>query len=395
MMKRSTWGIDVLNRGKKAAEVYIRLTNEKTSSVSEVAEMWEAADCSKIRARRGARIITNGGGYDMPVWTSHTLGPAVAFCLAGALAAAAASLAHAQTFPAKPVRIVVAFPPGGPSDYAARVVSLKLTDSIGQTVLVDNRAGAGGALGTELVARAAPDGYTLLIGNTGTLSVLPHLQAKMPYDAMRDFTPITNLIGGPSFLLAHPSVPVSNLRELIALAKKRPGQLTYASAGVGQISHMNGELLRQLADIDLLHVPYKGTGPIMPEVLGGQVSLTFSTSIDNLQFVKTGRLRGLAVTGRERLAVAQELPTMAEAGLPGFESLNWNGIVGPAGMPRDIVNRLHREIVRVINLPDVKEKVIAQGNFVIGDTPEQFAAFIRAESDKWARVVRQANIKLD
>ena len=316
-------------------------------------------------------------------------GLAVALCLA------AASFVHAQSFPAKPVRIVVAFPPGGPSDYAARVVSLKLTEFIGQPVLVDNRPGAGGVLGTELVARAAPDGYTLLIGNTGTLSVLPHLKATMPYDALRDFTAITNLIGGPSFLLTHPSVPVKNLRELITLARKRPGQLTYASAGVGQISHMNGELLRQLAGIDLLHVPYKGTGPIMPEILGGQVSITFSTSIDNLQFVKLGRLRALAVTGRERLAVAQDLPTMAEAGLPGFESLNWNGIVGPAGMPRDIVNRLNREIVRAINLPDVKEKVLAQGNFVIGDTPEQFAAFILAESNKWARVVKQGNINIE
>src|SRR5688572_2607634 len=331
----------------------------------------------------------------MSIRKRRTAGLAVAFCFSGTLALVGPPLAHAQTFPAKPVRIVVAFPPGGPSDYAARVVGVRLTEFLGQPVIVDNRPGAGGALGTEQVARAAPDGYTLLIGNTGTLSVLPHLQAKMPYDAQRDFTAITNLIGGPSFLLAHPSVPVNNLRELLALAKKRPGQLTYASAGVGQISHMNGELLKQLANIDLLHVPYKGTGPIMPEMLGGQVSLTFSTSIDNLQFVKSGRLRGLAVTGKERLAVAQELPTMAEAGLPGFESLNWNGVVGPAGMPRDTVNRLHREIVRAINLPDVKEKVAAQGNFVIADTPEQFAAFIRAESEKWARVVKQANIKID
>ncbi|HYK15911.1 MAG TPA: tripartite tricarboxylate transporter substrate-binding protein, partial [Burkholderiales bacterium] len=237
--------------------------------------------------------------------------------------------------------------------------------------------------------------YTLLIGNTGTLAVLPHLQAKIPYDALRDFTAITNLIGGPSFLLTHPSVPVKNLRELIDLARKRPGQLTYASAGVGQISHMNGELLKQLANIDLVHVPYKGTGPVMPEMLGGQVSMTFSTSIDNLQFVKTGRLRGLAVTGKERLAIAQELPTMAESGLPGFDSLNWNGIVGPAGLPKDIVARLNREIVRAVNLPDIKDKVIAQGNFVIGDTPEQFAGYIRAESDKWARVVKQGNIRID
>lgn len=324
----------------------------------------------------------------------NPLGFAAAFCLASSVIPAI-PVAHAQAYPAKPVHIVVAFPPGGPSDYAARVVSQKLAEYVGQPVIVDNRPGAGGALGTELVARAAPDGYTLLIGNTGTLSVLPHLKAKMGYDALRDFTAITNLIGGPSFLLAHPSVPAKNLRELIALAKRRPGELAYASAGVGQISHMNGELLKQLAGINLLHVPYKGTGPVMPEVLGGQVSITFSTSIDNLQFVKLGRLHALAVTGRERLAVARELPTMAEAGLPGFESLNWNGVIGPAKMSRDVVNQLNREIVRAINLPDVKEKIFAQGNFVIGDTPEQFAAYIRAESEKWARVVKQGNIRLE
>jgi tripartite-type tricarboxylate transporter receptor subunit TctC len=192
----------------------------------------------------------------------------------------------------------------------------------------------------------------------------------------------------------HPSVPAQNLKELIALAKKRPGQLSYASASVGQISHMNGELMKLLAGIDVLHVPYKGTGPIMPELIGGQVSMTFSTSVDNLQFVKAGRVRLVAVTGKERLPMVPTTPTMAESGLPGFESLNWNGIVGPAGMPRDIVQRLNREFVRALNAPDVKEKVIAQGNFVIGDTPEQFGAYIREEYEKWGRVVKQANIKV-
>ncbi len=312
-----------------------------------------------------------------------------------AFGAGLAGLAGAQTFPAKPIRIMVAFPPGGPSDYAARVVSTKLAESLGQPVVVDNRPGAGGALATQLAARAAPDGYTLVVGNTGTLTVLPHLQAKIPYDALRDFTPITNLIGGPSFLLLHPSVPAKNLRDLIALAKRQPGKLTYASAGVGQISHMNGELLKLLAGIDLLHVPYKGTGQVTPELLGGQVSMTFSTSVDNLQFVKAGRVRLLAVTGKERLGVIPDTPTMAEAGVPGFESLNWNGIVAPAGIPRDIVNRLNRELVRAVRAPDVVEKVVAQGNFVIGDTPEQFGAYIRTESEKWGRVVKQAKIKVD
>jgi tripartite-type tricarboxylate transporter receptor subunit TctC len=309
--------------------------------------------------------------------------------------AASASGVCAQGFPSRPIRIVVPFPPGGPSDYAARVISAKLPDFFGQQVIIDNRPGASGTLGADLVARAAPDGYTMVIANTGMLTILPHLQPKMPYDPFNDFTPITNLIGGPSFLLTHPSVPVKNLRELIALAKRNPKQLTYASAGLGQISHMNGELMKLLAGIDVLHVPYKGTGPTMPELLGGQVSMTFSTSADTLSFARAGRVRLLAVTGPKRLAIVPDTPTMAESGLPGFESLNWNGIVGPARMPRDIAERLNREIVRGLNLPDVKEKVAAQGNEVIGDSPDAFAKFIRAESDKWGKVVRQAGIKLE
>ena len=313
------------------------------------------------------------------------------------LLAALAAISHtavAQTT-AKTLRIVVPFPPGGPSDYAARVIAQKLPEYLGQPVIVDNRPGASGTLGADMVARAAPDGNTLVIANVGMLTVLPHLQAKMPYDTFKDLTPVTNLIGGPSFLLVHPSVPARNLKELIALAKKRSGELTYASASVGQISHMNGELMKLLAGIDVLHVPYKGTGPVMPELIGGQVSMTFSTSVDNLQFVKAGRVRLLTVTGKQRLPMVPDTPTMEEAGLPGFESLNWNGLVGPAGIPRDVLVRLNREIVRAINAPDVKEKVIAQGNFVIGDTPEQFGAYIKSEYDKWARVVKQANIKLD
>jgi tripartite-type tricarboxylate transporter receptor subunit TctC len=312
-----------------------------------------------------------------------------------ALAAGFAGIAGAQSYPVKPLRIIVAFTPGGPSDYAARVVQPRLSEVLGQPVIIDNRPGAGGALATELVARAAPDGYTLLVGNTGTLTVLPHLLAKIGYDAQRDFTAITNLIGGPSFLLVHPSLPAKNVRELIALAKREPGKLTYASAGVGQISHMNGELLKLLAHIDLLHVPYKGTAAITPELLGGQVMVTFSTAVETLQLAKGGRVRLLAVTGKERLAMIPDTPTMAEAGVAGFESLNWNGIVGPARLPREIVDRLNREFVRAIKMPDVVEKVAAQGNFVIGDTPEQFAAYIRADFEKWGRVVREAHIKIE
>jgi tripartite-type tricarboxylate transporter receptor subunit TctC len=311
------------------------------------------------------------------------------------LAAGLAGSANAQSFSAKPIRIVVPFPPGGPSDYAARIVSAKMAGPLGQPVIVENRPGAGGALASEMVARSAPDGYVLLVANTGTLTVLPHLKSTIGYDPRRDFTAITNLIGGPSFLLIHPSVPARTLGELIALAKRQPGKVTYASTGVGQIAHMNLELLKQLARIDLLHVPYKGTGAVTPELIGGQVMMTFSTSADNLQLVNAGRVRLLAVTGKNRLPMIPDTPTMAEAGVPGFESLNWNGIVGPAGMADDVVQRLNQALVDAVKAPEVVEKVTALGNFVIGDTPEQFTRYIRAESDKWARVVKQANIKLD
>lgn len=312
-----------------------------------------------------------------------------------ALALSVFPLTAAAQGAGKPVRIVVPFPPGGPSDYAARVISQRLPEYLGQPVIVDNRPGGNGTTGAEFVARAAPDGMMLCIANVGMLTILPHLQAKMPYDALKDFTPVTNLIGGPSFLLVHPSVPARNLKDLIALAKKRPGELAYASAGVGQISHMNGELMKLRAGIDVLHVPYKGTGPIMPELIGGQVSMTFSTSVDNLQFVKAGRVNLLAVTGKQRLPMLPDTPTMSEAGLPGFESLNWNGIVGPANLPRDALTRLNREIVRALNAPDVRERIAAQGNFTIGDTPEQFADYVRSEFDKWGNVVKQAHIRLE
>ena len=318
-------------------------------------------------------------------------------CIAGSLitlALCSSGYAIAQTYPAKPVRILIPFAPGGPSDFTARIVGAKLAEYLGQPVVPDNRPGAGGAIATEMGARAAPDGHVLLIANTGTFTVLPHLQ-KLPYDALRDFTPVANLIAGPAILLVHPSVPARNLRDLINLAKSKPGALTHGSAGVGQSSHMNGELLKQLAGIEFLHVQYKGTGPILPELIGGQVMMHFSTAVDNLQFVKAGRVRALAVTGKERLSVAPDIPTMAEAGLPGFESLNWNGIVGPAGLSREIVDRLNREMVRALNAPDVKEKIVGQGNYVVGDTPEQFGAFIRSESAKWARVVKLGMIKVD
>ena len=303
--------------------------------------------------------------------------------------------ALAQSYPTKPIRIVVAFAPGGPSDFAARVISQRLPERLGQQVVVDNRPGAGGLVGAEHVAKSQPDGYTLLIANVGMLSVARYLYSKLPYDPAKDFAPITNLIGGPSWLIVHPSVPVHNVKELIALAKARSGQLTYGSAGVGQVSHLNGELFKIMAGVDIVHVPYKGTGQITPDLIGGQISMSFSTDIQNLLFAKAGKLRMLAVTSLKRSPAAPEVPTVDESGLKSFEVLNWNGIVAPAGTPREIIARLNRDFVKVIQLPEVKQLVGAQGNIVIGDTSEEFGAYIRAESDKWSKVIKQLGIKLD
>jgi tripartite-type tricarboxylate transporter receptor subunit TctC len=303
--------------------------------------------------------------------------------------------AEAQTTgPTRIVRLIVPSPPGGPSDYAARLVAQRLPEALGQPVIVDNRPGGNSVPGLEFAIRQPPDGNTLAIATVGVLAILPHLQ-KLPFDTLKDLTPVANLIGGPSYLLVHPSVPVKSVKELIALARKRPGELTFASASLGQISHMNGELVKVLAGIDMLHVPYKGTALVLPALISGEVSMTFSTSNDALQFVKSGRLRLLAVTGRQRLALMPDVPTMVESGLPGFESLNWNGIVAPAGMSRELLLRLNREIVRAINTPEIREKTGAQGNFVIGDTPEEFATFIRAEFAKWGDVVKRAKIKIE
>ena len=317
------------------------------------------------------------------------LGTGAALCLAignGVLA---------QSFPAKPIRIVVAFAPGGPSDFAARVISQRLPELLGQQTVVDNRPGAGGMVGAEMVAKSPPDGYTLLIANVGMLSVAPYLYSKLSYNPAKDFAPITNLIGGPSWLVAHPSVPAHSVKELIALAKARPGQLTYGSAGAGQVSHLNGELFKIMAGADIVHVPYKGTGQITPDLIGGQISMSFSTDIQSMLFAKAGKLRMLAVTSLKRSPAAPDVPTVDESGLKGFEVLNWNGIVAPAGTPREIITRLNRDFVKVIQLPEIRERVGAQGNIVIGDTPEEFGAYIRAESDKWAKVIKQVGIKLD
>jgi tripartite-type tricarboxylate transporter receptor subunit TctC len=306
-----------------------------------------------------------------------------------------ATCALAQNFPARPIRLVVPFPAGGPSDFAGRLVSQRLADALGQPVIVDNRAGGSGIVGTDQVAKSPPDGYTLVIANVGLLAIAPSLYAKLPYDPLKELAPITNLVGGPSFLAVHPSLPVKNVQELIALARARAGQLNYASAGIGQISHLNGELFKFRAQVNIVHIPYKGNATLMPDVIGGQVPMSFVTIAESMPFVRSGKLRALAVTGLKRSAVIPEVPTVDQSGVPGFESLNWNGILAPAGTPREIVARLNAEIVKIVLSPELKQRIEGQGNELIGDSPEEFAAYIRKETDKWSNVIKQAGIKVE
>lgn len=314
---------------------------------------------------------------------------------AALLALALAGTAWAQAFPSKPIRIVVPFPPGGPSDYAARSVSQHLPALIGQPVIVDNRSGGAGITGTDAVAKSAPDGYTLLVATVGVMVIAPYLFPKLPYDPFKDFVPITNLISGPSVLVVHPSVPAHSVQELIALARAKPGSLTYGSTGAGQISHLNGELFKALAGVDILHVPYKGAAPVLPAMISGEISMNFSTAIDGLGLMRAGRLRALAVTSPKRLAAMPEVPTMDESGLKGYDVSNWNAIWAPAGTPRALIDRLNREICKAMDSPDVRERVAAQGNLIVCDSPDDFAAYIRKEAGKWSKVVQDARIKLD
>jgi len=305
-----------------------------------------------------------------------------------------AAASYAQTFPAKPIRIVVPSPAGGPSDFAARAVSQNLPQYLGQSVIVDNRPGGAGLIGAEIVAKAPPDGHTLLVATGGPMIITPLVINKMPYQTA-DFAPLTNLISGPSYLLVHPSLPVRSVKALIELARTRPGELTYGFAGPAQVSHLNGELLKSLARIDIVSVPYKGTANLFTQLVGGEVSMAFTTSVDSLAFVRAGRLRALAVTTLKRSPAMPDVPTMDEAGLKGYEVSNWNGIWAPVKTPREVVERLTRDIARTLQAPDVKERVAALGNQIVADTPDEFAAYIRRETDKWSKLVKEANIQID
>jgi tripartite-type tricarboxylate transporter receptor subunit TctC len=304
-----------------------------------------------------------------------------------------ASDASSQTFPGKPVRIIVPFAPAGSTDITARIVAQKLTDAWRQQVIVDNRAGAGGNIGAEVVAKSAPDGYTLLLATTGVMGINHRLYRNLPYDAVRDFSPVTQIGALPLILIVHPSLPVKSVRDLVAIAKAKPGELSYASSGVGSATHMTCELFRMMAGVDVVHIPYKGSGQAMVDLISGQVGMAFDQITSSLPHVESGKLRAVAVTSAKRFPSVPQLPTVAEAGIPGYESVSWNGIAAPAGTPRDIVSRIQEQIARALQAPDIKERFFKDGIEGVGSTPDQFAAHIRSERAKWEKVVDSAGIK--
>ncbi len=304
-------------------------------------------------------------------------------------------VAQTQAFPVKPVRIIVAFPPGGGTDIVARIVGQKLGESWGQQVVVENRAGASGVIGTEVAARAAPDGYTWFMGTMGNLTVNQYLYQKMPVDPQRDLTALSQVVAVHFVMVSHPSLPAKNVKELIALAKAQPGKINYASSGPGGAPHLAGELLKSMAGIDLVHIPYKGSGPSFTDLLGGQVSLTFDSLLQALPYIKAGKLNALAVLGSKRSPLLPQVPTVSESGVPGYELTNWFGLVVPAATPRDLVTRFQGDVSKVLAQPDVRDKLQAMGADVIGSMPDRFAAFMRAETAKWGKVIKAANIRAE
>ena len=323
-------------------------------------------------------------------------GRRAALSLAATLAILAPHAARAaDAYPAKPVRFVVAFPPGGGTDIIARAIAQKLAERIAQQVVVDNRPGAGGNIGTDIVAKSAPDGYTMLMGSAGPLAINASLFGKMPFDPIKDLAPVTLAASTPNVLVVHPSLRAATVKELIALAKARPGEINFASSGHGTPAHLAGELFNSMAGVKMVHVPYKGAAPALADLLGGQVQLMFSTMPPALPHVKDGKLRALAVTSAKRSPAAPDIPTLDEIALPGFEANTWHGVVVPAGTPATIVARLNREIVAILHLPDVVERFSSQGAEALGSTPEEFAAYIRSETLKWAKVVRDSGAKAE
>ena len=303
--------------------------------------------------------------------------------------------AGAQQYPAKPIRMIIGFPPGGGTDIIGRIVAMRLSENLRQQILPDNRGGASGQIGAELAAKAPPDGYTVMMAHIAAMSILPSLYPKLPYDPVRDFAPVTLVATSPNVVIVHPSLPARNIKELIALAKARPGQIHYESSGIGTVQHLAGELFKLQAKVNLVHVPYKGGGPAIIDMVAGHVQLGFDVVPVAGPQIKAGKLRALGVTTAKRSALFPELPTVVESGVPGFDLSTWWGLVAPAGVGKDVVARLHGEVVKVLALADVKERIAAAGADIVGNSPEEFGTFIRNERAKYARIVKDANIKID
>lgn len=315
-------------------------------------------------------------------------------CLLLLFVACAFSNVQAQSYPNKTVRLVIPYPPGGGTDIIGRTVAQKLTDVFGQQVIVDNRGGAGGTIGTEVVAKSPADGYTLLMVPTSHV-INPSIYRKLSYDTVKDFTPITLAASATIVLASHPSLPVKSVKELIAFAKAKPGQVNFGSAGNGTVFHLTGELFKRQAGIDMVHIPFKGGGPTVANLAGGQVSLAFETMLALSPHIKAGKVRGLAVTGAQRSSVMPELPTIAELGFPGIVAENWYGFYVPAGTPQPVINRLNSEIVKILQQPDVKKRFQDLGTETVGSTPAELSDFINKEIAKWSKTAKEAGARVD
>lgn len=309
--------------------------------------------------------------------------------------AATAGPVAAQSYPAKPIRMIIGFPPGGGTDIIGRIVAQRMSEGLKQQILPDNRGGASGQIGAELTAKAPPDGYTVMMAHIAAMSLLPSLYPRLPYDPVKDFAPISLVAISPQLVVTHPSLPVKNIKELIALAKARPGEIHYASVGIGTVQHLAGELFNLQAKVKMVHVPFKGGGPSALNLVAGHVQISFDVIPVVISHVKAGKLRPIAVTSEKRTALMPGVPTVNESGLKGFDLSTWWGLVAPAAVSKEVIARLHEETVRALRLPGVRELIASNGADTVGNSPAEFASFIRNERAKYARIIKEANVKLD
>jgi tripartite-type tricarboxylate transporter receptor subunit TctC len=319
---------------------------------------------------------------------------AVALLAAVSALHAAEKAAEVKNYPNRPVRLIDPYAPGGGSGVLARLVGAKLADAWGKQIVVDNRPGAAAAIGTEIAVKAAPDGYTLLMGTSGSIAISPNVN-KVPYDPIKDLAPITQTSGQAMLVVLHPSVPINSVKELIGTAKAQPGKLIYSSSGAGGSGHLAVELFQSIAKVSMTHVPYKGSGPAVLALLGGEAQLGFTNILAVLPHVNAGKLKAIAVTSGKRANAAPNIPTLAESGVPGYEATSWNGMFAPAKTPRAIIDKVHAEVVKALNSPDVRDRLVAMGSDPVGSTPEQFQAFIRKEHARWGKVIRDNNIRAE